>query len=355
MVKTNEWVKNMRGQTNLEELLLNELSQIPFIQVRNKEPRLDRYSNDPDLIVTIELPNADSKSILVELKQNGEPRIIRDAIARLLMMTKANSDMYPIVVAPYLSPRSADMCRENGVGYMDQAGNCFISFETVFIERTGNPNPRAEKRDLRSLYSAGAERILRVLLNNPGKQWKTADLATEAAVSLGQVSNVKKLLANREWIEPFGFQLKEPFDLISEWSSQYRYNRNKIYDFFSLSSIDQLEGEIAEECQKQNIQYAMTGFSGAVRRVPGIRYQRVTAYVNNVDSLITKLNLKDGSYGGNLTLLVPYDEGVFYRAEPINGVATVSAVQAYLDLKNAKGRGEEAAEALMEAVIRKQW
>jgi hypothetical protein len=39
-----------------------------------------------------------------------------------------------------------------------------------------------------------------VLLNDPKRPWKVQSLAAEAAISLGQVSNVKSLLEDREWL-----------------------------------------------------------------------------------------------------------------------------------------------------------
>jgi hypothetical protein len=51
----------------------------------------------------------------------------------------------------------------------------------------------------------------------------------------------------------------------------------------------------------------------------------------------------------------PYDEGVFYNTQNVDGMPIVSAVQIYLDLMKIRGRGEEAANAVLERVIRKIW
>ncbi len=93
------------------------------------------------------------------------------------------------------------------VGYIDLAGNCRLSFDNVYIEQEGRPNLFSEKRDLRTLYSPKAERVLRALLHGPGKIWKIKELAEAVEISLGQASNVKKLLNDREWIQagPTGF------------------------------------------------------------------------------------------------------------------------------------------------------
>jgi hypothetical protein len=77
------------------------------------------------------------------------------------------------------------------------SGNCLLTFDQVFVSKEGKPNPFVRKRDLRSLYSPKAERMLRVLLSAPGRWWKAQPLARESGVSLGQGFNVKKLLVLR--------------------------------------------------------------------------------------------------------------------------------------------------------------
>ncbi len=73
------------------------------------------------------------------------------------------------------------------------------------------------------------------------------------------------------------------------------------------------------------------------------------------ESTIQQLNLKPVISGANVSLLKPYDDGVFLEMQEVNNVFTVSPIQAYLDLKKYRGRGEEAADALYREVIQKQW
>jgi len=55
--------------------------------------------------------------------------------------------------------------------------------------------------------------------------------------------------------------------------------------------------------------------------------------------------------GGNVFLVEPYDEAVFYKVQQRKGVWVVSNVQLYVDLYNYPARGREAAEHLRKAVI----
>ena len=56
-----------------------------------------------------------------------------------------------------------------------------------------------------------------------------------------------------------------------------------------------------------------------------------------------------------MSLLIPYDEGVFYGAREVEGLRVVCPVQLYLDLKGYKGRGEEAASAVLKQELSKLW
>jgi hypothetical protein len=104
------------------------------------------------------------------------------------------------------------------------------------------------------------------------------------------------------------------------------------------------------------VPYALTGFSAAARFAPMVRSPRVMAYVKNpMDEMIASLGLKEVASGANVTLLEPYDEGVFYGVEVEEGIRLASPVQVYLDLKGLRGLGEEAAGKLFDEVIRPQW
>ena len=183
-------------------------------------------------------------------------------------------------------------------------------------------------------------------------------LSVEAAVSLGQVANIKKLLADREWIESSGkgFTLNEPEKLLTEWAENYSYRKNTIREFYTLKSLGEIEAEIATVCTENKINYALTGFSGAARIAPFVKYQRAMAYADSrIDEILSLLNLKKVATGANVQLLTPYDEGVFYGAKEIDTVRTVSPVQLYLDLINMKGRGEEAAHEIFGKAIKPTW
>ena len=340
-----------------KDALIQCLQDIPFVSIDSvlSEPVINGKSAD----LLVQLRTKDQTWMLIgEVKSDGQPLFARQAVYQLLHFLSQFPTAYGVFIAPYISPASAAICREADIGYVDLAGNCFLAFDQVYIQREGNPNPFNEKRYLRSLYSPKSERLLRVLLAAGRKQWKVEELAREAQVSLGQVANVKQLLREREWLksETVGFGLSEPAALLEEWSQNYKFRRNRVLDYYTIQEISSLEYRLAEVCQDRNIRYGLTGFSGAARYAPSVRYQRAMAFVQyDLESLATGLDIKPVTSGANLSLFIPYDEGVFYAAEVIGGVRVVSPTQIYLDLKGYRGRGEEAAETLFNQVIKIKW
>lgn len=340
-----------------ETALRTCLGKVPFIKIKNIKKDRGMDGKKPDLLVKLKLSSGE-RYIIGEIKTSGQPRLARVAVNQLLRYLDMFPGSYGVFMAPYISQEAARVCIKENIGYLDFSGNCFICFDQVYIENRGEPNLFTKRRDLRSLYSPKAERVLRVLLNNPKKMWKVKDLADEAVVSLGQISNVKKLLNDREWlkIESDGFSLEQPEELISEWAGNYRFRKNRVMDFYSMKDIPEIEDTLANLCRRKGIKYALTGFSGAARLAPAVRYKRAFVYiVESEEAIASHPDLKKVTSGANVTLLTPYDEGVFYNTRQIDGMSVVSPVQIYLDLVGFRGRGEEAANAILEEIIKPTW
>jgi hypothetical protein len=344
-------------EKKVETALRTCLEKVPFIKIKNIKKESGRDGKKPDLLVKLVLSGKE-RYIVGEVKTSGQPRFAREAVNQLLRYLDMFPGSYGVFIAPYISPEAAEICSKENIGYLDFSGNCFLCFEQVYIENSGKPNLFAKRRDLRSLYSPKAERVLRVLLNNSKRMWKVKNLADEAEVSLGQISNVKKLLEDREWlkIESDGFSLDKPEKLLSEWAENYRFRKNQVRDFYSMKDIPEIEDALANFCQSKGVKYALTGFSGAARLAPAVRYKRAFVYIEgSEETLASQLDLKKVTSGANVTLLIPYDEDVFYKSRQIDGISVASPVQIYLDLIGFRGRGEEAANAILEEIIRPTW
>jgi len=296
--------------------------------------------------------------VYLEIKTLGTPKSTREAVNLLVRRIQNDPASYGIFVAPYIAPRSAAICKESGIGYVDLSGNCSIAFQQIFINREKSGNQYPFKTGLSSIYSPKSERILRVLLVYPYRTWKAIDLAKEAQVSLGMITQVSKKLIEEEWLKKTsqGISLTQPEKLLVDWSNNYTIKRNVQNNYYSMKPLQDLEIEIADTCRKLNIPYALTGFSASNRLAPMVRGQRAMLYVSrDIDSVAEKVGLKPVESGANIILIQPYDDGVFWNAKSIGDLEISEPVQVYLDLKRYPGRGEEAADFLFREVINPRW
>ncbi|MBN2025674.1 MAG: hypothetical protein JW854_02765 [Actinobacteria bacterium] len=310
-----------------------------------------------DLIVKLILPQGEY-NMLAEIKSGGEPRILRNAAFTLLRVREEYPESYPLLIAPYVSPHSSKILIEDGVGYIDFAGNCHIEFDNIYVHVGGHKNPFPEKRGLRTVFSPKASRVIRVLLSQGMRIWKIEELAREADVSVGHVFKVKDILKDMAWIEEMkpGFILRAPEELIGEWSRHYNFNRNTASDLYSFENVEPQEKEIMRFCSKNEIRCAFTMFSGASKMVPYARYKLVSAYIDKgMERIRDGLKLKEVDTGSNVMLINPYDEGVFYASRRIAGIDVVSPTQLYLDLKSSGGLGGKTADHLYEKEIAPLW
>jgi len=303
-----------------------------------------------DLVVDLDMGKRIIRTF-VECKSQGEPRIMRSAIEQVKEYMKGTDAQYGIVVAPYISEDTARICKENGVGYIDLAGNCYLCFRKVCIEKQNYPNPFIQKRQVRSIFSPKSSRILRVMLSNPHHSWQVQELAREARVSLGLASRVKERLLDLEYASENNKNvfLSRPRQLLQKWADNYSFSNNTIHNYRGSDEPQEVERKLSQFCQQGSIPYALTLSSATTLLAPSAGRTRGYAYVGQrLPEISRTLGLDKASSESNFALVEPHDEGVFYGSRTIDQMQVVGMVQLYLDLKGSDEGGAEAAEVLLE-------
>lgn len=349
----------LQAENNLipkaRETLDRILSQVPG--VKELEWDLDLHSAQKDLALRADLAvsvtaNDRRDTLVVEIKDQGHPKQLREAVNQLLRNRhRSHRDDYPVVAAPYITAEGATVCREENVGYFDFAGNCRLAFGPYFIERTGNPNPIQKGRvtAMPRLYAARSERVLRAMFADTTKAWKVVPLAESVHVSVGTVSSVRTLLLEREWAKEAadGIQLTQPEKLLADWAAVWARRREQPKTYFTMTPLADAERQMADFARQQKRPFAVTGTAGAWRVAPMTKYVRTQAYwEGDPAELADGVGLKPAETGANVHILAPRDEGVFFHLEAIDGIPIVAPLQLYLDLQRDPARGEEAAEHL---------
>ena len=335
------------------------IEQVPAIKLEHI--KVEPLDADRGVDILARILVADRPHVLVcEVKANGQPRHVRMALLQLRnYVAHFASEATPIFIAPYLSPEAQALCREYEVGFLDFEGNARLVFDGVFIDRLVSSKPPAEKRELRSLFKPKSAQVLRVMLRDPRRAWRVAELAAAAGVSLGHVSNVRSGLLDREWaqVSDQGLFLSEPDALLDAWRDAYEPPAGKRMGFYTT-----LHGSAFEEAARRILHAGsdkgraiFASFSAAHWLTPYGRTGMQYFYADNAgfEQLKVQLKLSSPSKGENVVITVLKDDGLFLdTVEPAPGVVCTSPVQTYLDLAAAGERGREAAEHLRQERLR---
>jgi hypothetical protein len=341
------------------EIRLRELlGHIPALRIQSlkKGVLLDRKSNQrAEWMLKAQL-GGKPWTLIIQAKSLGQPLAIRGATLQLRhdLSLLSGNNKYGVIVAPFISPESARICEDAGMGYADLSGNARIAFSNVYIETRAAENAFKQRKETKSLFSNKAQRIVRVLLQGPLHPWKVSALANAAQVSLGWVSAVKQELLAQEWAvnESQGLMLTRPSALLDEWVKVDRWKeRTEIRQYSSIyfEPID-----VAKRLEKAlgKTRHAFTQWFAARLRQPYTETPVVTAYVDDwpdEGSLELIVSARRVTEGGRIWLVKPRDEGVFFPSQKKDGFELVSDAQIYLDLLGAGLRADEQA-----AELRKQ-
>lgn len=347
-------LKQKQLELKCEQALKDCFSMLPNKHV-DLETRQPMKNVDAEYLLKI---NGFEKRLLVELTSLGTPKRIRSAVNQLRVFLSDDSDSYGIVVAPFISNRSAQICKDAGLGYIDLSGNFWIAFESYFLSRENMPNQFPNETSLTTLYAPKTERVLRVLLTYPFRAWKTKELAEEAGISLGMITHIRRRLEEEEWVKKHsvGFSLSGHVALLADWVKNYDFDSHEQIGFYTLEPLSEIERKIHDICLNSGTDFAVTGFSAANRLAPMVKGQRSTIYLGqDLEDIGREVGLKVVESGANVSLIQPYDEGVFWNRATVQGVQVATPVQIYLDLRQMHGRGDEAAAFLFQEVIQKQW
>jgi hypothetical protein len=311
-----------------------------------------------DIILRLKV-GGKTKNLLCEVVSQGYPKQLREKGLQLLEISQRGRKGYPVIIAPYISELGREICKKIGVGFLDLSGNAYLDFDSFYLEIEGKPNRFKYPSEPTGLFNPKAERILRFYLLKDSEEQVSGNsyrnITKEVGVSLGQLSKVnKKLDEFGLWLEqPEGLKIIDKTKLLDLWRENYRSERNEVLNLYSIMQVSQIEKQLAEFCKTKKIQCALTLFSGANRLAPFTRYNVATSYFSgDVEELKRDLELKEVPSGANLQILVPYDEGVYYKAQEVDSVRVANPIQIYLDLYNYVGRGREQAEFLRERIIK---
>lgn len=209
------------------------------------------------------IPNRVIKAV-IELKSRLTPMALEGAIHQVIgyrnQLRKSSEfdDVYPMLAAPYISESVQRRCQEVGVGYIDLNGTFSIIHKDVYIDVVRPAIEFKNPQGIGNIFAGRSRRVLRVLLANPYVPFRLEDLASKAAVSVGQVFQVTKRLQEQGYLERTskGRCIDRPRKLLRQFAQELTRNsslrcpetRSWRSLFFALSS-----GPKAHEATQQKL------------------------------------------------------------------------------------------------------
>jgi len=220
----------------------------------------------------------------------------------------------------------------------------------------------AIKKKGKNLFADKASIVLRMMLQNPEKEWVVRDFSSTELLSIGMAQEVLQSMEIKGYIErvkrgPKSFSvLTNSEKLITDWLKWYQFEKNGIDSYYSPDKdfLKKLKSFLKGQ------EYALTLHSGANLITSFVRTTDIHVYLKTVNwekdilKIRQDLGLKELVRGGNVHFINPfYRDSIFNEIQKIEDYSVVSNLQLYLDLYHFQPRGREHAEYLKNILIAK--
>ena len=230
--------------------------------------------------------------------------------------------------------------------------NKFIKSEHI------NTSMNIASNMIKTIFARKSSKIIRILLSNPSKTWRTRELSSEANVSLGLVSAVTNKLIDMGFLvrdRSMRLRLRKEEELLRRWASFYDLNAWPHRAYYARGSLYEIGTRLITTAKRNSLRYAFTGPFATDLLTRYIRSAEIHIYVTDEDAvaqIVNAMNLEIAEIGGNIIFLIAEDDSVFYGLRRITDsrvgeAMIVSDVQLILDLYNYTDRAREAAERLL--------
>src|SRR4030042_1609840 len=183
--------------------LWNSISQYkPLVINKRKEESPTIQEFRPDAIVEISVSDKLSFKALIEIVPVPSPKVITQKYRQFLdyICKLKKPDLVPLIVAPYIGRRQADILIAEKVSWIDLCGNMQLDIPgKVYIERTGKPNRFPDTAPIKKIFQGTSSLVSRALLLNPdgfSSLYKLVDFinSRNANITASTVSRVLKSL-----------------------------------------------------------------------------------------------------------------------------------------------------------------
>jgi hypothetical protein len=354
----------------IESLKRTDGKYAPFMINSLQEQSSLQDGYQADAIMDCSIQNGPSFKAVVEIKTVATPQNILTGI-QLLKAYATNgeqSDMVPLLVAPYIGAKQAEILADNGISWLDLSGNMSIRVSNrIYIERTGKPNRFPDTSPIKKIFQGTSSLVSRALLLRPegfSTLYEIVDYINNrnAKVTLSTVSKVLKsleeeLLVNRSKSD---ISVANPERLLERLAEGYKNSterkRRNTYRFV-IKGIERLSYNNPNAIRAASKDYLACGFYAA--QIKGLAVtDKITIFVKDMEQFRRKaegelVSITADEEFGNAIITETSDPGVWFNPDWKGFESVVNDVELYLEMMVDTPRGPKIAKQLKRQILQK--
>ena len=203
-----------------------------------------------------------------------------------------------LLFTDYVHQQLAEKLREEGVEFVDLAGNAYLNRPWLYVFVTGRKRIRAPERPTRAFQATGLKLIFLLLKNPDAVNWNYRDLAEAVGIALGGIGWIRGDLRDLGFVRLVGRRqrrLTNRIDLFDRWVVGYgeRLRPKLLQNRYRIAGDRQLDGLVDQIKTTANTDKTLIGGElGAALLMGTLRPERATLHLlGDPLKIITQLRL----------------------------------------------------------------
>lgn len=322
-----------------------------------------------DAIVVVSFVDKPCFKALVEIATIATPKSIVEKCRRLLDYIRSldRPELVPLLIAPYIGSRQANILTAEGVSWLDLCGNMCVNIPSkIYIERTGNKNKYPDTAPIKKIFQGISSLVSRALLLRPKgfkSQYELVDFINSrgANITAATVSRVLKSLEEDLLIRKTkslisAIDAEKLLDnLTGDYIDYTKRRRAKPYKF----AADEISKVFYVFFDRQVANVACGFYAAKLRGLA--ETDQVILFVKDVQKAKKETELQmvemipDAEFG-QLSLIETQDPCVWFnssRAQPFTP-GIIDDIELYLEMVIDTPRGPKIAKSLKSRILKGQ-